>query len=124
MHGQGDTGREPTESGDIELLVRAGGTVSWRVGSLPPAVKILRLAEKPVFQLEARTATRILQLMSVIHDIETMMARLSPEQLAELEQLARQKRLEQLARGETSALDLPALDLGKILEPVGSRDQW
>jgi|SRR6056297_2411660 len=115
MHGQGDTGREPTESGDIELLVRAGGTVSWRVGSLPPAVKILRLAEKPVFQLEARTATRILQLMSVIHDIETMMARLSPEQLAELEQLA---------RGETSALDLPALDLGKILEPVGSRDQW
>jgi len=91
---------------------------------LPPAAKILRLTEKPVFQLEARTATRILQLMSEINDIETMMGRLSPEQLAELEQFARRERLEKIARGDRSALDLPALDLGKILEPVGSRDQW
>lgn len=62
--------------------------------------------------------------MSTIHDIETMMAHLSPEQLAELEKLARQKRLEKIARGETSALDLPALDLGEILQPTGSRWQW
>jgi hypothetical protein len=62
--------------------------------------------------------------MSVLHDIETMMAHLSPEQLAQLEQLARQKRLDKLERRETSALDLPALDLGEILQPIGSREQW
>lgn len=62
--------------------------------------------------------------MSVIHSIATMMAQLSPEELAELERLAREKRLEKLSRREESALDLPALELGQILQPIGSRDQW
>ena len=53
-----------------------------------------------------------------------MVARLSPEQLAEMEQFIRQTRLEKTRGGGPSALDLPPLDLGRSLQPLGTREQW
>ena len=53
-----------------------------------------------------------------------MVARLSPEQLAEMEQFIRQTRLEKTRGGGQSALDLPPLDLGRSLRSLGTREQW
>ncbi len=63
-------------------------------------------------------------VMSTFHDLEAMLARFSPEELAELEKFIRQTRLEKTRGGGQSALDLPPLDLGRSLEPLGSRDEW
>ena len=62
--------------------------------------------------------------MSTLNEIEAIVAQFSPEQLAALEQFVRQTRLEK-ARGKgQSALDLPPLDLGRSLQPLGTREQW
>ena len=62
--------------------------------------------------------------MSTLHDFEAMVARFSPEQLAELEKFIRLTRLEKTRGGGQSALDLPPLDLGRNLQSLGTREQW
>ena len=53
-----------------------------------------------------------------------MVARFSPEELAELEEFIRQTRLEKTRGRGQSALDLPPLDLGRSLQSLGTRGQW
>lgn len=62
--------------------------------------------------------------MDTLHDVKAMVAHLSPEQLAEMEQFIRQTRLEKTRGGGQSALDLPPLDLGRSLRPLGTREEW
>ena len=62
--------------------------------------------------------------MSTLNDVEAMVAQFSPEQLAELEQFIRQTRLEKTRGKGPSPLDLPPLDLGRSLKPLGTREQW
>lgn len=62
--------------------------------------------------------------MSTLTEVEAVVAQFSAEQLAELEQFVRQTRIEK-TRGEgRSALELPPLDLGRMLQPLGTREQW
>jgi hypothetical protein len=62
--------------------------------------------------------------MSTIADIEAVVVQFSVEQLAELEQFVRRTRLEKTRGRGRSALDLPPLDLGRMLQPLGTREQW
>jgi hypothetical protein len=62
--------------------------------------------------------------MSTLADVEAVVVQFSAEQLAELEQFVRQTRIEKTQGGGRSALDLPPLDLGRMLQPLGTRDQW
>jgi hypothetical protein len=62
--------------------------------------------------------------MSTLHEIETIVAQLSPEELAELERIIRRMRLQQTHHKGESALDLPPLELGRMVEPLGTREQW
>jgi hypothetical protein len=62
--------------------------------------------------------------MSTLIDVESVVARFSAEQLAELEQFVRQTRMEKTRGTGRSALDLPPLDLGRTLQPLGTRDEW
>ena len=68
--------------------------------------------------------SRIFKRMSTLHEIENMVAQLSPEELAELERVIRQLRLQKTRSGGQSALDLPPLDLGHVLQPLGTREEW
>lgn len=62
--------------------------------------------------------------MSTLAEVEAVVSQFSPGELAELEQFVRQTRIEK-TRGEgRSALDLPPLDLGRMLQPLGDREQW
>jgi len=62
--------------------------------------------------------------MSTLNDIEAVVAQFSPEQLVELEEFVRQTRLKKTHGKGPSALDLPPLDLGRSLQPLGTREQW
>jgi hypothetical protein len=68
--------------------------------------------------------SRILKPMSTLHDIENIVAQFSLEELAELERVIRQMRLQKTRSGDQSALDLPPLELGHMLEPLGTREEW
>ncbi|MBM4094684.1 MAG: hypothetical protein FJ276_35545 [Planctomycetes bacterium] len=62
--------------------------------------------------------------MSTLHDIENIVAQFSPEDLAELERVIRKMRFQKTRSGGRSALDLPPLDLGHVLQPLGTREEW
>ena len=62
--------------------------------------------------------------MSTLDDVEALVSQFSPEQLAELELFVRRTRLEKTRGKGQSALDLPPLDLGRSLQPLGTREQW
>ena len=62
--------------------------------------------------------------MSTLHDIESILAQFSPEELAELERFIRQMRLQKTGSGGQSALDLPPLELGRMLQLLGTREEW
>ena len=62
--------------------------------------------------------------MSTLAEVESVVVQFSAEQLAELEQFVRRTRLEKTQGRGRSALDLPPLDLGEILQPVGIRSEW
>jgi hypothetical protein len=62
--------------------------------------------------------------MSTFEQVQTAVAMFSPEQLADLELFVRQKRLEKSRERGQSVLDLPPLDLGCQLAPLGDRNTW
>lgn len=62
--------------------------------------------------------------MNTLPEIEAVVAHLSAEQLAELEQFVRRTRLEKGRCTGPSALDLAPLDLGQMLQPIGDREEW
>lgn len=62
--------------------------------------------------------------MSTLAEVEAAVPQFSAKELAELEQFVRKARLQKARPGGCSALDLPPLDLGKILKPLGGRAEW
>ena len=61
--------------------------------------------------------------MSTLHDIERVIVLFSREELAQLEWFVRRMRLQKTRSEGHIALDLPPLKLGRMLEPLGTRDQ-
>lgn len=62
--------------------------------------------------------------MNTLAEVEAVVPQLSPKELAELEQFVREARLKKTRASGRSALDLPPLDLGRLLKPLGTRDEW
>lgn len=62
--------------------------------------------------------------MSTLAEIEAVVPGFSPAELVELEQFVRQTRIEKTRGKGPSVLDLPPLDLGRMLQPLGDRGQW
>jgi hypothetical protein len=79
---------------------------------------------QPVIACCRTVASRYTWAMSILAEVEAVVSQFSAAELAELEQFVRQARFEK-TRGEgRSALDLPPLDLGRMLQPLGIREQW
>lgn len=62
--------------------------------------------------------------MSTLAEIEAAVPSLSGEELLKLERLVRQTRRGQAGHTAPVAFDLPRLQLGEILRPFGSREEW
>jgi hypothetical protein len=62
--------------------------------------------------------------MSTLAEVEAVVRQFSTEELAELERFVRNARLTKAKGRGRSALDLPPLDLGRILRPLGTREEW
>jgi hypothetical protein len=62
--------------------------------------------------------------MTTLAEVEAALPKLTAEELAELERRVRNARLTKTKAGGRSALDLPPLDLGRMLKPLGSRVEW
>ena len=62
--------------------------------------------------------------MNTLADVEAVVPQLSAKELAELEQFVRTARLQKTPASGRSALDLPPLDLGRMLKPLGTRAEW
>jgi hypothetical protein len=65
-----------------------------------------------------------LDYMSTIGEIEKAVPQLSAEELAKLEQFIRKTRREKESARRPSLLDIEPVSVGKILQPLGTRDQW
>lgn len=66
----------------------------------------------------------ILVRMSRLAEVEAVVPQFSLGELAELEQVVRKARMAKMKGSSGSALDLPPLDLGRVLKPLGTRDEW
>lgn len=62
--------------------------------------------------------------MSTLAEIEQAVPQLSAEELAELERFVRHARREKSREAGVSVFDLPPLDLGRMLRPLGDREEW
>ena len=62
--------------------------------------------------------------MSTLAEIEQAVPQLSAEELAELERFVRSARREKSREAGVSVFDLPPLDLGEMLRPLGDREEW
>jgi hypothetical protein len=62
--------------------------------------------------------------MSTLAEVEAVVPQFSAKELAELEQFVRHTRLNKTQGSGRSALDLPPLDLGRLLKPLGTREEW
>ncbi len=62
--------------------------------------------------------------MSMIGEIERAVPQLSAEELAKLEQVIRKARREKERSSKLSLREIEPVSVGKVLEPLGTRDQW
>ncbi len=62
--------------------------------------------------------------MSTIAEIEKAVPQLSAEELAKLEQFIRKARREKERGRKPSLRDIEPVSVGRILQPLGTRDQW
>ena len=62
--------------------------------------------------------------MSTLAEIEEAIPHLSPEELAELERFVRKARLGKGRETGVSVFDLPPLELGGMVRPLGDREEW
>jgi len=62
--------------------------------------------------------------MSTLAEVEAVVPQFSVTELTELEQFVRRTRLAKQPDRGRSALDLPPLDLGRMLKPLGTRGEW
>jgi TATA-binding protein-associated factor Taf7 len=62
--------------------------------------------------------------MSTIAEIEKAVPQLSAEELAELEQFIRKTRRARERARTPSLRDIEPVSVGRILQPLGTREQW
>ncbi len=62
--------------------------------------------------------------MNTITEIEKAVSQLSAEELTKLEQLIRKARREKERVGKPSLRNIEPVSVGKILQPIGNREQW
>jgi hypothetical protein len=62
--------------------------------------------------------------MSTIGEIEKAVPQLAAEELARLEELVRKARREKEGAGKPTLQDIEPVSVGKILQPIGNREQW
>ena len=62
--------------------------------------------------------------MSTLAEIEEVVPQLSAEELVELERFVRKARRGKDRGTGVSVFDLPPLDLGRMLRPLGDREEW
>ena len=62
--------------------------------------------------------------MSTLAEVEAVVVNFPADQLAELEQFVRKTLKEKTKSEKPSLRDLEPVSVGKILRPLGSRDEW
>ncbi len=62
--------------------------------------------------------------MSTLAEIEAALPQLTAGELAELEQFLRKAKREKAAEPGRSVLDMEPLNLGAMLRPLGTREEW
>lgn len=62
--------------------------------------------------------------MSTLAEIEKAVPQFSAEELAELEQFIRKARREKERARKPSLRDIEPVSVGRILQPLGTRDEW
>ena len=62
--------------------------------------------------------------MSTLTEVEAVVSAFSIEELAELERFVRTTKQAKSAKAQCSALDLAPLNLGRLLRPLGTREEW
>ncbi|MEO8353240.1 MAG: hypothetical protein ABI680_16045 [Chthoniobacteraceae bacterium] len=62
--------------------------------------------------------------MSTIAEIENVVPQFSAKELAELELFIRKARREKECARKTSLRDIEPVSIGRILQPLGTREQW
>lgn len=62
--------------------------------------------------------------MSTLAEIEKAIPQLTASELAELEQVVRRAKRERAATPRRSVLDMEPLNLGEMLRPLGTREEW
>lgn len=62
--------------------------------------------------------------MSTLAEIEQAIPQLTAGELAELEQFVRKTKREKAMEPGRSELDMEPLNLGKMLRPLGTREEW
>ena len=62
--------------------------------------------------------------MSTLVEIEAAIPQLTASELAELEQFVRKTKREKAAELRRSVLDMEPSNLGEMLRPLGTREEW
>ena len=62
--------------------------------------------------------------MSTLSEIEAAIQQLTASELGELEQFIRRVKREKAAEPRRSVLDMQPLNLGEMLRPLGTREEW
>jgi hypothetical protein len=62
--------------------------------------------------------------MSTLAEIEKSVSQFSAEELAELERIIRKARREKEQSQKPSLRDTNPVSVGRILKPIGTRDEW
>jgi hypothetical protein len=62
--------------------------------------------------------------VNTIKEIEKAVPQLSAEELAELEQFVRKARRDKKRADKPSLRNIEPVSVGRILQPLGTRDQW
>jgi len=65
-----------------------------------------------------------LSLVSTLAEIEKYISQFSAEELAELERIVRKTRREKEQAQKPSLRDTNPVSVGRILKPIGTRDEW
>lgn len=89
-------------------------------GTVAPTKRGIRFGPNLLNPSEGGTLTG----MDTLAEVEAALPKFTAEELAELERRVRNVRLTKSKAGGRSALDLPPLDLGRLLMPLGSREEW
>ena len=62
--------------------------------------------------------------MSTLAEIEEAIPQLTAGELAELEQFVRKAKREKAMEPQRSVMDMEPLNLGEMLRPLGTREEW